>query len=91
MTDPGWMPIESAPRDGRVIDLWVSGDFARRLPDCFWGKPDHCCGEAGQYCDSEWNSLPNGWVDSTLNEPIGGDDAPTHWQPLPPPPEAGHE
>lgn len=30
----GWRPIETAPHDGTVVDLWREG---RRLPDCWWG------------------------------------------------------
>jgi hypothetical protein len=29
----GWMAIESAPKDGTIIDLW---DCGARLTDCFW-------------------------------------------------------
>ena len=79
-----WQPIETAPRDGTVIDLWVGG---ARFADCRWGKPDHCCGEAGQYCDSEWHGQPEGWVVTDWNEVLCVDDDPTHWMPLPAPPE----
>lgn len=76
-----WQPIETAPKDGTIVDLFVGG---RRYPDCFWGFPDHCCGEDGQYCDSDWHRLKAGWVEGTFNEPI--DDRITHWMPLPAPP-----
>lgn len=84
----GWQPIETAPRDGTVIDLWH--DELGRTPDCKWGLPEHCCGEAGQYCDSEWHSLKEDWVSTTFNEMLD-DLAYTHWMPLPAPPkEADH-
>ena len=40
-----WKPIETAPRDGTLVDLYcVEGG---RLPDCFWGEdwqePDERC------------------------------------------------
>lgn len=79
-----WLPIETAPRDGTVIDLWVNGE---RFADCKWGFPEHCCGEAGQYCDSEWHGQSEGWVVTHLNEFLWTDDDPTHWMPLPTPPE----
>lgn len=76
----GWKPIETVPKDGTVIDLWHE-EFGRQ-PDCYWGAPHHECGEAGQYCDSEWHGAPDGWVDSTLNQSTF-DDGFTHWMPKP--------
>ena len=29
----GWQPMETAPKDGKTIDLFVCGD---RIPDCSW-------------------------------------------------------
>jgi hypothetical protein len=31
----GWQPIETAPKDGTVIDLWCGGE---RYADCQWYK-----------------------------------------------------
>jgi hypothetical protein len=72
-----WRPIETAPKDGSYIDLWAHG---MRQTDCCWGLPQHCCGEAGRYCDDEWHGMDNGWVDSTFNVMV---ENPTHWMPLP--------
>lgn len=69
-----WQPIETAPKDGTTIDLWING---RRWPDCFWGKPDHDCAEAGQYCDSDWHRAEPGWVDQIFPDFISG--KPSHW------------
>lgn len=86
-----WQPIETAPKDGTVVDLWIAGDFGEhgeRRADAYWGRPSHICGEAGSYCDC----CPSydGWVDSTFNHYLNGDDGlgeePTHWRPLPTPP-----
>ena len=83
----GWLPIETAPKDGTVIDLW-SSEFGRQ-PDCFWGKREHHCGEAGQYCDSDWHSEPEAWMDSSQNTQTFDDV--THWRPLPASPGAWNE
>lgn len=47
-----WMPISSAPRDGTLIDIWVSmidykgkinhSSVDGRFPDCAWVKEDNC-------------------------------------------------
>lgn len=83
-----WFPIDSAPKDGTVIDLWHE-EFGRQ-PDCYWGKPHHCCGEAGRYCDSDWHGDPEGWVDSTFNAFVDEFtfDHLTHWRKKPQAPGA---
>lgn len=83
----GWQPIETAPRDGTVIDIWADGE---RIADVYWGKPDHCCGEMGQYCDSDWHREKPGWVVCAINASYWGSKPPTHWQPLPAEPEEDH-
>jgi predicted secreted protein len=83
----GWRPIESAPKDGTKIDLWVGGEFPGRHTDCYWGKRSHECGEAGPYCDSDWHSEKPGWVDGTFNEFVCTEGEATHWRPLPAAPE----
>lgn len=82
-----WQEITTAPKDGTFVDLWHS-EFGRHA-DCYWGFPEHCCGEAGRYCDSEWHRLEAGWVDGTLNESLDASDF-THWHARPAPP-AGHD
>jgi hypothetical protein len=82
-----WQPIETAPKDGTVIDLYVGGEFEGRRASCYWGKPEHDCGEHGRYCDSDWHDLDDGWVDD-LNEPLASWEQPTHWMPLPAAPAA---
>lgn len=84
----GWFGISCAPKDGTVIDLWHE-EWGRQ-PDCYWGKPHHCCGEAGSYCDSDWHGAPEGWVDSTFNTFVDDFtfDHFTHWRPQPLPPAA---
>ena len=43
MTYHSWQPIETAPKDGTAVDLWVSVTFRNsvevrdsRFPDCRW-------------------------------------------------------
>lgn len=79
-----WQPIDTAPKDGTVIDLWHN-EFGR-FSGCYWGLPHHNCGEAGPYCDSDWHDLSEGWVDS-FNQITFPPDEYTHWIPLPAEPE----
>lgn len=80
--DQNWQPIATAPKDGTVIDIWANG---WRRTDCHWGKPDHSCGEAGEYCDSDWHTAEPDWVDSLFGEFLHVKN-PTHWMHLPKPP-----
>ena len=54
----GWRPIEDAPRDGTLIDLWED-DTKERLPDCMW-----CRGtwRQFQHPDEEWVDVMYGTI-----------------------------
>lgn len=77
-----WQPIETAPKDGTVIDLWVD--------DPQWG--------ATRECDMRWikhtryyrngrTEDVEGWGWPGLDEPdFLSDGKPTHWMPVPEPP-----
>ncbi|OUJ03162.1 hypothetical protein [Acetobacter cibinongensis] len=81
-----WRPIETAPRDGAHIDLWVinSDGEGHRLTDAYFGEIPHTCGEYGKYCDS---CPPEGnfWIDGIFGQQIFGRII--GWQPLPAPPK----
>jgi hypothetical protein len=86
MTDPqGWQPIETAPRDGSVIDLWAARDSAvlgsqeRRFPDAWWS-----CEPWG----GPWKDKPRWVVEVEYHEiPVEIDGwRATNWMPLPPSP-----
>lgn len=69
-----WMPIESAPRDGTLIDLWLDANGekpARRVTDCFWDK------DAGH-----WRQKGNSFHFGQKAFP----QVLLAWMPLPPPP-----
>jgi hypothetical protein len=66
-----WMPIETAPKDGRHVLAWDEGEGVTR---CFWGsyspqQPEHWCRMG----------LVN-WGDYAFID-VGPDL--THWMPLP--------
>ena len=74
----GWQPISTAPKDGTLIDLWVINDMGKghRVPRCDWDSWNDC-----------WRQWPD--TDSSYNDAMYDDEHPTHWMPLPSPPEAG--
>jgi hypothetical protein len=83
-----WRSIDSAPKDGTVIDTWRNEGGRDTV---FWGYPHHECGEMGSLCDSDWHSIrAPGWVCNTFNEFLGRSHNPfTHWKPLDGGPDAG--
>lgn len=61
-----WQPIETAPKDGTIIDLWVDGE---RLPDCYWGE------EWQEPEDRIWRQR---YAENRANS-FHVDGEPTHW------------
>lgn len=75
-----WRPIETAPKDGTPVDLWVVGVRTGRMPACHWGYHDWLNGKpVGE----------QGWFHPFENQRDGGPSPkPTHWMPVPEPPHA---
>lgn len=72
----GWLPIESAPRDGTNILVWSPHGEAH-------GKPSIVAVDWHTYNgESDWRIGVGEFGPLALHAP------PTHWQPLPEPPEA---
>jgi hypothetical protein len=65
-----WQPIETAPKDGRLVDVWT---VRGRVADVHWGV------------DTEGNQAV-GWLkpyNPDINSQLMREGAPTHWMPLP--------
>lgn len=69
----GWRPIETAPRDGTRVDLWQQG---HRFTDAFWDEGE------------EWWCIDSRYSDGEPC-PLAVSPEPTHWMPLPAPPNVG--
>lgn len=75
-----WRPIETAPRDGTEVDLWVSGPGARRVADCRWARPT-LANWGDRYGDD--GDLPAQWVTRNGFALDRRNGIPTHWMPAP--------
>jgi hypothetical protein len=78
-----WQPISTAPKDGRRVQL----SHERDLSSC---RTDSICPVSGFWEDGEWQ------VSAFFLVPFGRSAAvlsgnPTHWMPLPTPPETQDE
>lgn len=67
----GWQPIETAPKDGTEIDLWVG----------FGGGSDGI-----RYPGYEWSERWNCWRSTVEDHFFDTEVQPTHWMPVMPPP-----
>lgn len=80
-THAGWRTMDSAPKDGTLVDLWYPRGIGREA-NCFWHKALSIWGRdvwTGAHHPQETNFISRN-VD------------PTHWLPLPAPPvEKGEE
>lgn len=70
-----WQPIETAPMDGTVIDLW-DGHYKHRVVNARW---------AHHYWIDGATTLDKSWGRDDRDGPFCG--KPTHWMPLPKSPE----
>lgn len=72
-----WLPIETAPKDGTVIELtWMEGGKAQEIWPLQWGhiqKNGLFPGTVGMWV------TPDGSITWNADDPDG---APTHWRPL---------
>lgn len=73
----GWRPIETAPRDGTVIELtWMDKGRPQEIWPMQWGHIQRNPLFAGDTVGM-W-VMPNGGATWTEHDPEG---APTHWRP----------
>lgn len=55
----GWLPIETAPRDGTPVDLWHRAGF--RIVDTWWDGTDLCWScVMDDSAFSHWRPVPEG-------------------------------
>lgn len=70
----GWQPIETAPKDGTYVDIWVPDFGGYRVTNAHWA--------IHHWLNGRPQSKP-AWGPETSDGPP---PVPTHWQPLPEPP-----
>lgn len=67
----GWMPIESAPKDGALVDLWIAPRDEFTGADLISCRVANAFYEHGRWCHTASRIDLRVWHN------------PTHWQPLP--------
>jgi hypothetical protein len=80
-----WQPIETAPRDGTNILVWVRGECAV----AYWVKDafGKCWGlSTPRHKDDPSKMRTYSTLGPRLWEGMVIDEGPTHWRPLPTPP-----
>jgi hypothetical protein len=72
-----WKPIETAPKNGTQVDIWVVAQDGKgwREPDAYWPKEG--------WRENCWH-VPN--TDLGSDGPLDSGLTATHWMPLPEPP-----
>ena len=56
ITPAKWQPIETAPRDGTIIDLWLTG--GGRVADQWWCEEDKTWSGLENEMFSHWAPIP---------------------------------
>lgn len=69
-----WQPIETAPKDGTVVDLW--SPQCGRYPDAVWG-----------FIPAYEGPDEMGWTDKNHHGSLEDAGPWTHWMPPPNPPK----
>lgn len=71
-----WQPIETAPDDGSLVDLWIGNE---RVPNCFY---------RGEIYGWQFISPTEGGEHGFPLDAFFREEEITHWRPLPEPPKA---
>ena len=91
-----WQPIETAPRDGTAVLVWVPG--AREGAEGAWGRHGKNTPSVAvaKYDDYKWRPEEERWTGDIVEFESGWESTgsynvtvalkPTHWMPLPEPP-----
>ena len=74
-----WQPIETAPKDGTKVDLWVVSEHRAKGERCtaFWAREPFSFASKRE----SWRGIPH--------NPMNW--KPTHWMPFPDPPSMKDE
>lgn len=87
-----WKSIETAPKDGTVIDIWVAGlHEGVRVPNAYWSDEGFSHGPMRTDGEPGWAAENMGYdgCDGYADDPDEGVLA-IHWMPLPTPPAPSH-
>lgn len=82
---PQWLPIESAPRDGTQVLVWSDELYIK--PYIAWWGVDQNAPEDGNEQEEWLTGDGDSWSTGYYYTPCN----PTHWMPLPAPPQTEKE
>lgn len=77
-----WQPIETAPKDGTVVDVLVNG---KRVPDAYWSFSKNADGVPQETAFDCWAKVGQ-FAGMGGVYPVGVGGEPTHWLKRPEPP-----
>ena len=86
--EPAWQPIETAPKDGRkIISTYTNRNGMKRTVMSCWLTEEQAAETDGDGVGLEegWYECIDNWNEYT--EVAIHEGEPTHWMPLPTPPE----
>ena len=75
-----WQPIETAPKDGTNIDIWIGRE---RRTDVRWRMSQDSPNRVW-WCELAFDDWKDRWIWSNLAQEFSV--SPTHWMPMPSPP-----
>jgi hypothetical protein len=85
-----WQPIETAPRDGTVIQAKIPSHGSDNIIAWLDGLINENGEDCGGWSFAEDQEPPDDWTDGICwasNEDGKPSTSPTHWKPLPEPPK----
>jgi hypothetical protein len=83
-----WRPIESAPKDGSVVLLWLK-EWAGEINGVYPAKQADDAVAVGWWRDGSSDYPGADWWELAGGDAYATWGRPSHWQPLPAPPHAG--